>query len=242
MILKKHKALVLTSNSSRHIYFASIMSEKFDLMGIVSEPKWDYFETQSHSSQSVSAHLNALKSYENKYFQVKSFPRDVSLLKIKKNELNSLELINWAKDLGVEVVLLFGTGILSDAWLLAFPGHVINLHLGYSPRYRGSATLFWPFFNEELNFLGVTIHLASAKVDSGDILRVIKPASILGNYYDLTNSLIKKAIDRMPGIVTKYLNQEIAPFRQNKNEQVYCYKKSDFTEAKLAKVLKNYGD
>ena len=33
---------------------------------------------------------------------------------------------------------------------------MINVHLGLSPYYKGSATNFWPFVNNELQFLGVT--------------------------------------------------------------------------------------
>ena len=48
-----------------------------------------------------------------------------------------------------DVVLVFGTGILREALLSAFPGRLINIHLGLSPYYRGAGTNFWPLVNGE---------------------------------------------------------------------------------------------
>ena len=43
-----------------------------------------------------------------------------------------------------DVVLVFGTGLLKAPLIGAFPGRIINIHLGLSPYYRGAGTNFWP--------------------------------------------------------------------------------------------------
>ena len=235
-------ALILTSNSPRHMYFANIMEKTFNAVGIISEPKNDYFEKQIEESPIVKKHFHNLASYEKKYLgQYDSFPPS-PLLRIKKNEINQPETLRWAKEKNAEVVLLFGTGILSEEWLGLFNERVINLHLGYSPRYRGSATLFWPFVNDELEFVGATIHLAELKVDAGAIVKIVTPDILeQDNYYDINFKTIKKSIDVFPGVVNAFVRGEISPLMQKKEDQKYLYRKKDFTEEELRKVLKKYG-
>lgn len=200
-------ALILTSNKPRHIYFANRLAGQFDVKGIISEPKFDYFTLQRNESELVRQHFNCLADYEKQYLgEFDSFP-DCSTLLIDKRQINEVNTLKWAFDKQVDVVLLFGTGILSCDWLSAFEGRIINLHLGYSPRYRGSATLFWPFVNDELEFVGATIHLAEASVDGGAILKIVKPDIELGDtYYDINYKTIRKAVDEMGGIVNGYLD------------------------------------
>ena len=40
---------------------------------------------------------------------------------------------------GFDVALIFGTGLIKDPLYSALPADTINMHLGLSPRYRGSA-------------------------------------------------------------------------------------------------------
>ena len=60
--------------------------------------------------------------------------------------------------------------MLSKNVIKLLPKHTINLHLGLSPRYRGTATLFWPFYFLEPQYAGFTFHKLSKDPDSGAIL------------------------------------------------------------------------
>lgn len=236
------KVLVLTSNSPRHIYFANTINLFFDVVGIISEPKSNYFDSQINSSEYIKEHFKKLSFYEAEYFdKFAKFPRS-HLLSVGKNKINSEDTLRWVKDKKVDSILLFGTGILSDEWLNLYENKIINLHLGYSPRYRGSATLFWPFVNNDLFHLGATIHLASNKVDAGDIIKVIT-SDIERNdhYYDLTFKTIKKSIDMFPCIARDFLDGLISPMPQDIKDQKYYYRKNDFNEDVLKKVLLKYG-
>ena len=64
----------------------------------------------------------------------------------------------------------FGSGIIDDNLIQVLPVNTFNLHLGLSPRYRGSATLFWPFYFLEPQFCGFTIHYLINEPDAGDII------------------------------------------------------------------------
>ena len=115
------------------------------------------------------------------------------------------------------------------------------MHLGVSPRYRGSATLFWPFFNDELQFVGSTVHLASSSLDGGDILQTILSDYDAGeNYYDMSFKIIKKSIEIFPNIILDFLLGRIIASPQKQEERKYYYRKADFNEKALKYVLEKY--
>lgn len=231
------KAIALTSTSPRHRYFLKAMDEAFNLVGAFLEPKKTYYDAQRQESPLVAEHFSRLREVEDFIFpQVDCAVPDSSAVQ-EVGDINELAWIAEARRLAPDVVLLFGTAILREGWLEAFPGRIINLHLGLSPYYRGSATLFWPFANCELECLGTTIHLAEAKVDAGQILGRIKPDIAAGSdYYAITNSLIRQSIDAMPTIVRDYLEGRRTPRVQEQIEG-HCYRKADFNEEALRRAL-----
>lgn len=223
------KTLVLTSNAPRHIYFANILSQSLNVVGIVSEPKNDYFEVQREQSRLVGNHFSALTMYENKYVGgFLSFP-NTPIICIDKCKINDAEVLNWAKEKNPDYICMFGTGILSDTWLSEYKGRVFNLHLGYSPRYRGSATLFWPFFNDELEFVGVTIHLAESRVDAGAIIKVLTPNINAGdNYYDITYKAIKEGVDEFSDVIKGFIAGTLKAAEQKKKIKSISIRKKIF--------------
>ena len=240
--MKTRTALILTSNSARHLYFANIISNQFDMAGIISEPKSDYFLKQREESGLVREHFTQLELHEKKYLgEYDDFPNCPTLL-IQKEQINEAATLDWAFEKRADVVFLFGTGILGESWLSAFKERIINLHLGYSPRYRGAATLFWPFVHDELEYVGATIHLAEPSIDGGPILQIITPKlEADDNYYDINFKTVKGAIDRMGGVVASYLDGSLCVEKQDSSAQKYQYRKSDFNANVLAKVLDRYG-
>lgn len=239
------RAIVLTSNGLRHKYFLKVISENFDLVGAVYEDKGEYYKKQVEESAVVEKHFKRLSSTEEEFFQeeVKNLVlNNVEIKNVNKNQINDENIISWAKDLKPDIVFLFGTGILKDGWLNKFENKIINLHLGLSPFYRGSATLFWPFVNDELECVGATIHIAAKKVDAGDILHRVKPnIEIDDNYYTINYKTIKNTIDVLPKIAIKFTQGDLDLIKQDiSNSKVY--KKSNFNENVLISILDKYED
>lgn len=229
------KALVLTSTSFRHRYFAQQISRHFEVPAVLAEAKRNYYSQQKEESALVRRHFDAIAEAEQRWFGHVDSNQGPQVISVPG--INAEEWVTWAKEQGVDVLCLFGTAILGKGWLEAFPDRIVNLHLGLSPFYRGSATLFWPFVNRELQYLGTTIHLAIAKVDAGAILaRVDADLQAGEDYYDITNHLIRDSIDRFPQVVADFMAGRIAPFAQ---EAIAgrLYRKADFNEAVLAQAL-----
>lgn len=106
-------------------------------------------------------------------------------------DLNSGEGIDVVRSLEPDLIAVCGTGLLSpDVFGLARRG-AINLHLGISPRYRGSHCVFWPLYNREPEWIGITVHYLDRRIDAGPILLqrrpVIEPADDL-------ESLVRKCL------------------------------------------------
>lgn len=238
--MDKLKVVILTGNQPRHSYFVTHMNKQFNVVGLITEPKHNYFNTQQEESELVRKHFNNLRVTEQWYFSSSGIKLN-NHKQLKSKEINNLENVEWVKLLEPDYILLYGTGILNSVWFDEFDDRIINLHLGMSPYYRGSATLFWPFYNDELEYLGITIHIATKQVDAGDILHIVTPEiKDDDNYYDVTNKLIKKSIHKFSNVVYSYDNGKMKKTPQDISKQKYFYKRKDFSEECLKKVLNNF--
>ena len=229
------RILAVTSSSERHRFLCRQIAQEHELVGIISEDKGLYYSMQIENSKLIQQHFQLLKSSEIEMFGEGGFP-SVPMLELPKSRINDEFTLNWAMSCKPDVVVLFGTGILHTSWLSAFHDRIINIHLGHSPYYRGSATLFWPFYNGDLEHLGVTLHLAADKVDAGEILKIIRPKMLRGNYYDITNRLIKDSLCAVSSIASSYWSGQLVPISQDLSIG-RVYRKSDFSEDALKKVL-----
>lgn len=79
-----------------------------------------------------------------------------------------------------DVIAVYGTLIIGRKVIAKAP-HILNIHTGLSPYYRGSDTIFWPLHNGEPEYVGVTVHRLEPGIDSGPILATAKPAMTVGD-------------------------------------------------------------
>lgn len=227
------RTVLLTSSSYRHKYLSHILKKNTELKLILSEKKGSYYSQQSQTSKKVSEHLKKNLLTEKSIFGNYEFEKNECFY-LEKGSINEKKYIEKAEKVNPEFILLFGTGILSEEWLKRFRNKIINIHLGLSPYYRGSATLFWPFYNNDIGHLGTTIHETVLKVDAGRIIKNIYPdkQTLELDYYHLTNLLIKKTIDCLPELLIKINNKQIK-FQDQDLTIGNVYKKKDFCEEKL---------
>jgi len=235
------KAIILTSNSYRHKYFTQVMSRHFEVVGIVAEPKINYYTNIRNQSKVVQKHFDHLKKCEQQFFGNVDFAK-AELLELERNRINDTDVVDWALQKKPDIILLFGTAILKEGWLHDFQNRIINLHLGLSPYYRGSATLFWPFYYDEIEYVGATIHIAVAKVDAGDIIGRVRPNLEVGDdYYTINLKTMKETIDRMPMYIEDFFFNKILLVKQDLTIGRRC-RRSDFTERTLNIALQNVGN
>jgi len=170
---------ILTSTETRHRHFVRRVAEHFDVAAVVCEETGyspahtDGFGLTETERSVVDQHY-ADRAREEERMGVACCAGETVLTKTPtrradKANLNTEATIRFLADACVNVVLVYGTDLIRPPLLGAYEGRMVNMHLGLSPYYRGTATNFYPLLNEEPEFVGATIHLIDAGIDSGAI-------------------------------------------------------------------------
>ena len=68
---------------------------------------------------------------------------------------------------------------------------ILNLHLGLSPYYRGAGTNYFPFVNNEPEYVGSTFMYLDEGIDTGEIIHQIRPLiNITDSFHQLSNRFL----------------------------------------------------
>ena len=138
-------------------------------------------------------------------------------------------------------MIVFGSSIIKEPILsLGKKNKFINLHLGLSPYYKGNGTNFWPFINNEMEFLGSTIMHLDSGIDTGDIITHVRPKiEDDDDVHSLGCKIIKDSAETIIEILKRIKNnQEINRIPQWTIQNERIYKLKDFNE----EILKQYFD
>jgi methionyl-tRNA formyltransferase len=147
--------------------------------------------------------------------------------------------MKYLKSKKIDLVVCFGCSIIKDPILNFYKKKFINIHLGLSPYYRGSATNFWPGVNNEPQFFGATFMQLDKGVDTAPILHQFRPLmTINDNIHTIGNKIIMEAISMLPNIIKKFKKIKAVKIDKLKEERVY--KKKDYNEKALKSLEKNF--
>lgn len=239
------KTVLLTSNSFRHRYIARCLAAKTDLQLIITEEKSDKIMNFSALDQEdrdfQKMHFAERERFEIQYFGKEAFPGNVLELQLAHGEINSNLILESLQGLSPDFIILFGTSIIKTELLQAFPDRFVNLHLGLSPWYKGSATNLFPLVDRRPEFLGATFHLARPKVDAGEILHQIRPELEKDDgLHDIGNKIIRQAGKILSKLLYSYQEGKITPIRQSNSGKICKIK--DLSTEKLKKAYENMED
>jgi phosphoribosylglycinamide formyltransferase 1 len=243
------KIVILTSNSIRHKFFANTLALHADDALVISECKPNTSLIDSNDPNDITNHFHLRDETEKTFFPNNDF-FITKTMPIVYKELNLDHVYQTIKNFKPDLMFIFGSYIVKEPLLsLLSPGHTINLHLGLSPYYRGSGTNFWPFVNNELEYLGSTIMHLDAGIDSGDIICHVRPTiEINDNVHTVGCKIIRDSADSMIKIMDLVdSGQTLNRIKQWKVDDKY-YTTKDFDEHVLQKykihlnndLVKNY--
>ncbi|PIQ91714.1 MAG: hypothetical protein COV70_02280 [Parcubacteria group bacterium CG11_big_fil_rev_8_21_14_0_20_39_22] len=206
--------LILTSNGLRHAFVANLLQKNFNLVGVVAEEKP---VRKSNLQTDIVNHLRERDLVENQYFgSFKGVFDNSNVLKIKSGEVNDKRTVKWILDNNPDYIVLFGSGLIKSEILNIYKDKVINLHLGLSPYYRGTATNFWPIVYGEPECIGATIHLASEEIDGGEILSQKRPDLSSGDsFHYIGCKAIMAGAECLISSIQKYEKGVIKPLHQD---------------------------
>lgn len=172
--------VAIVGDRLRHRYVLRRLAEDpgIDLGGVVVETKRSLPVADSPELEAVLAdHFAARERAEQAFFGAAAdWEPAADVLRVPFGGSNDDAVADWVLARAPDALVLFGCSIIREQLLERLPERVVNLHLGLSPYYRGSATNFWPLVNGEPECVGATVHLATLSVDAGPILRQARPA------------------------------------------------------------------
>ena len=238
------KIVLLTGESLRHKYIAAQLASHFQLELVITEAKSALIEDTSNLTSEdaafISDHFDARSKSESRFFgEFNDFPKDVELMKILHGTINSTKIPSLVESLEPDYLVLFGTSILKGPLLEKYSGRIINLHLGLSPYYKGSATNLFPFYYHEPECVGATIHLATSKVDDGPVLHQLRPdIEPQDDLHSIGNKTILKAGRILPEVIKAFSEKRIFPQKQTGAGRI-CRNK-DLTPYVLRKIYMNF--
>jgi methionyl-tRNA formyltransferase len=178
------RVVALTGDDLRHRYVLwKLLHAGVNLVGVVlqSRPP-DPVRKVEHAPEDQAVldyHFGLRDQAEEAFFgHCRDLPLEaagVPLLRVPEGHINDPEVVEFVRNCRPDAVSVYGTRLLRDEILAICPGRVVNLHLGMSPYYRGAATIFWPLYNDEPEFVGATIHQIDLTIDTGAIFHHVRP-------------------------------------------------------------------
>lgn len=173
------KILFIGGNHRRHFYYINVINQKFGITACLIVKRENMVPVFPGKISKVdlinyNRHFKEREAAERKFFGEQKMPQ-CKYLEVEFDDLNSISSVDFVKSVNPDLVLIFGSGLIKEPLYSHLPKHSINLHLGLSPRYKGSATLFWPFYFLEPNFAGSTFHYIIDAADAGDIIHQVTP-------------------------------------------------------------------
>ena len=198
------KIIILTRNNDYKRYFINHINSNFGIDSLFFVPKGkirvksiinDIHKHWKRGGKSLRGTLNHYISIKKQTEGLKTLYPDESKKKnIKKRilkdnykeldyngpiykhyDVNSFYFYKKISIIKPDIILVFGTPLVANSIINMAKIASINVHFGLSPYYRGSNTWIWPIYNDEPEYIGVTIHHLSSKIDGGAIITQERP-------------------------------------------------------------------
>lgn len=226
------RVVLLTGGDRRHRYVARELHRSIDLAGIVTEEKAEPVPPGPMPPDDLEVlrhHLAERDAAEEQLLGEPDLPDAVPHLAISHGAINDAEVLDWIRAAGPDLIVLYGTGLIRAPLLDAYAGRIINLHLGLSPYYRGTASNFWALVHREPECVGATLHLAAPRVDAGGILEQVRPACLRGDRaHELGTRALMTATALLPAVLERHASGHLDPVPQDLS-QGRVFRRRDFT-------------
>lgn len=158
---QKIRVFLLAGYSPSYGVIRTLLKEGVNLVGVLSSPEhvqsigWKECLKNFFCFGNIREPKRLLKNNHVPLYFTETYNNDVAE-----------RIISDAKP---DVLLLYGSKIIKPN-ILAIPKiGTLNAHSALLPKYRGGASEFWMFFNQEFQYAGVTIHWVTPGLDVGDI-------------------------------------------------------------------------
>jgi hypothetical protein len=220
---------VLTSNQPRHLALVERLAAVDPRLHAVVEATAPT-GTIGSSSPVLSEYFARVDAAERACFgAVRHLPAGASVVAVRMGDLGSVPRSALEGMLAADRIVVFGSSWIRG-WLVEelVARGAINIHMGISPQYRGSACNFWAVEDGNPHLVGATIHLLSAGLDSGPMLRHVRPRHEGEDSFGFTMKAVAAAHDALIGMLGAASLPDAVP--QDRSLEVRYSRSADFTE------------
>ncbi|HMQ15984.1 MAG TPA: formyltransferase family protein [Phycisphaerae bacterium] len=233
---------LFTGNQPRHLALVERLAGVCDELFVVHECTTVFpgkVADLYRRSEVMQRYFHAVLAAERTVFGGPRFaPGGVRPLLLRLGDLSDLPIGALAPALDADVFVVFGAsyirGALCDRLVTR---RALNLHMGISPYYRGSSTNFWAMYDRRPEFVGATIHLLTAGLDSGPILRHVFPPSRPFDAFELGMRAVESGQRALAELVAGGEWSTMQPVPQDRARQIRYTRTADFTDAVAAEYL-----
>ncbi len=238
--------LLIIGDHLRHKKFLEIISNEIKISCVIMEKRENLIPNPNFIKNKIDK-KNFIKHFKNreicekKYFKLKKKKTDTEIIlikNIKENQNVCKKVLNRIKP---DIVFTFGVSLIPSKLLMIMPRYSINLHSGLAPYYKGAACNFWPFYFLEPNWVGMTFHLLSSKLDSGNIVHHTTPKlNKKDNIHDVSCRAQLKSFKESLMIIKMIKDKKIKEHKINLNGKLFL--KKDFKPEHLRIIYNLYND
>jgi len=243
------KIIILSGSHPRHLFVhQAVLASGAECAAVVMErekvlPSIPKGLSQT-DKQNFSLHFKKRYEVESKFFgdlAVDDVFQEIPVLRCLPETLNSQEVADFVAGFDADMAFIFGVDIIKSPLMGSLPNHKVNLHLGLSPWYRGSATLFWPFYFLQPQYAGATFHKIVPEADAGDVLHQCVPVLKKGDgIHDVGARTVLQAKQDLEQLLKKFFKEGWCYKKQKSTGRLFLTK--DFEPVHLRSIYNLFDD
>lgn len=153
---------------------------------------------------------------------VKQYALENKIEVLTPENINDRETVEKIFEINPDFLIVVAYGqVIGDELLKKFQDRIINVHSSILPKYRGAAPINWVLIDGE-NETGVTIMLVDKKLDTGDMLKIVKtPIKADENAEELHDKLKVLGANALVEVVNNFDLYYKNRIKQDENLAIY---------------------
>jgi len=229
------KITVFTSNQARHLSLAKSLAEIADEVYCVSEVstvhpgKVEDFYKKSEVFQEYFS--NVLRSEKEVFGDISFLKGNINVLPVKMKDLSQIDLSVLKDALDSDIYVVFGASWIRGELIdFLMEKKAINIHMGVSPFYRGTACNFWAAYDGNPDMIGATVHYLSKGLDSGPMIFHAFPEAKVEDKFLTGMRAVKAAHLALCDLIKTNDVFNLDTLLQNKEQEIRYTRNLDFND------------
>jgi Formyl transferase len=231
------KITLFTGRQPRHSYLASKLADQASEILLVREQA-PVASGQAFTSAADEAvmrrYFGHVADAERQVFGAAGPPKagNIHEIELPPGSLNAAPPLALKAALDADFFVVYGSSYIREPLVsLLIERQAVNVHIGVSPFYRGSACNFWALFDGRPDLVGATIHMLGRGLDDGPILYHAFPERAPCDLFEYGMRSVRAAHDCLIQAIQDHTLLTCARVPQNSKLQLRYSRIAEFTPA-----------